>query len=276
MLSAYRLLLLVLCTILLSPPAIGQSSYDLFGNARSDALAHSTTALASAAGVHANPASRATLSAPTALFYARQGFGLSVLRYAATSVTIPSRWGAASVGASTFGFEDYREIHINAGYARSFRFGTTRAVHLGALGRYYHTSIAEYRHAGTVGLNVGLLVPLLRSLSLGAHATNITGTILVDGEPIPQTLSVGLHYEAVEHVQILTDVFKDVRFPAAIRGGVEVRPVDFLAVRAGVATVPIRFMGGTGVRLGPLAADIAAEQHQRLGWTPSASLRVQW
>lgn len=276
MVSAFRLLTLLLCPVLLCPPTLGQSSYDLFGSARSDALGHSTTALPSAAGVQANPASQATVQTMTALFYARQGFGLSVLRYAASHAAIPMGAGGISVGASTFGFDDYREIHINAGYARTFRFGTTRAMHIGVLGRYYHTSINEYGSAETVGVNLGLLVPLMRSLSLGAYATNVNGTALVQGEPIPQTLAVGLHYEALDDVQLVADVFKDVRFPASVRGGLEVEPVDFLALRAGVTTLPVRFMGGAGVLLGPLAANVAAEQHQRLGWTPSASLRVRW
>jgi hypothetical protein len=98
----------------------------------------------------------------------------------------------------------------------------------------------------------------------------------VNGEPIPRTLAVGLQYRALRQMYVLVDLFKDVRFPTAVRSGIEVRPVSVLALRAGVTTAPVRFMGGVGIHLGPLRADLAAEQHQELGWSPSASLRVHW
>jgi hypothetical protein len=120
------------------------------------------------------------------------------------------------------------------------------------------------------------MVRLLRSLRLGAHATNLNGPSLVDGEPLPRTLAVGLSYRALEQMRVLVDAFKDVRFPLSVRGGLEVRPVSLLALRAGITTAPVRFTGGAGVRLGRLQANIAMEQHQVLGWSPSASLRVQW
>lgn len=271
-----RLTVLLLGLGVACPSARAQSSYDLYGSARADALGNSTTALPSAVGVHANPAARAALPQSTAQFYARQSFGLSALRYGATHAAVPFGWGTVSTGLSTFGFDDYREVHATVGYARGLSFGTSRAVRVGAALRYHHTSVAGYGSAGTAGLNVGLGVSLLRSLHLGAHATNINGAALTDGEPLPRTLAVGLAYEALKTVRVTADVFKDIRFPVSVRGGLEVQPVAPLFLRAGVTTAPVRFAGGAGVRLGPLRAQVAAEQHQTLGWSPSASLQVQW
>lgn len=255
--------------------SFGQSSYDLYGSARADALGYSTTAAPSALGVHANPAAAATRDRSVASFYAREGFGLAALRYGAAHIVRPFSWGAPSAGISTFGFEEYREVHLSAGYARSVSLGTTRSLHAGATVRYHHTSIAGYGSAGAVGLNVGLLVALLRSLHFGAHATNVNGAHAAN-MTLPRTLAVGIHYRALDHVAVLADVFKEDRFPLSVRGGIEVSPVPPLVLRVGVTTVPVRFMGGAGLRLGPLHADIAAEQHRELGWSPSASLRVQW
>lgn len=213
---------------------------------------------------------------PTTVFYARQSFGLSALRYGSSHVTLPFAWGALSAGASTFGFGEYREVHLSAGVARSFQFGTSREVHFGMTARYYNTSISSYGSAGALAVNGGFIVRLLRSLRLGAHATNLTGRALVEGEPLPQTLAVGLEYRPVDRMRVLVDLFKDVQFPFSVRGGLEIRPVGLLALRAGVTTAPVRFSGGAGVRLDPVRADIAVEQHQELGWSPSASLRIHW
>jgi len=268
--------LLIVAVLGLVRPTHGQSSYDLFGNARADALGNATTALPATVGVQSNPSARAGLSRPTALFYARQSFGLDALRYGATHVAVPGSWGTLSAGASTFGFEDYREIHLSLGYARGLQFGTARSLRMGGTLRLHHTSIAEYGRAAALGLNLGLGLRLLRSLHLGATATNVTGASLVPDESLPRTLAVGLFYRALDDVLVVIDAFKDVRFPLTMRGGLEVQPVSPLFLRAGVTTTPTRFRTGLGVRLGPLNADVAAEQHQRLGWSPSASLRVRW
>jgi len=270
-------LYLVLGLLLLGcPTAPAQSTFDLFGSARADGLSRATTAAPTAWGAHANPATNAVVPDYSVSFYAQEAFGLSSLRYGAVSLVAPFRWGAAIGGASTFGFEEYREMHFNAGMARSFSFGTTRSFHLGATLRYHHTRIAGYGSASGWALNLGLLVQMLPALHLGAHATNVNGASLTDGEALPRTLSMGLQYRAHEDIRVLVDLFKDVAFPATARMGLEVRPLDVLALRAGASTVPTQFSGGVGVTLGPLEADVAAQQHQELGWSPSATLRLYW
>ncbi len=269
-------LLIAGCLVAGSSPAHGQSTYDLFGGARASALGYASTALTTAFGVHGNPAAAARRSHRVVSFFAREAFGLSALRYGSVAGTWPAAWGSVSGGASTFGGDGYREVHYSLGYARGLSFGTSRHVHLGLTGRYYHTRIDGYGSAGTVGLHLGLLLPLLSSLDLGAHATNVNGPSLVEGEPLPQTLSVGLQYRPGDALRVLVDVFKDRAFPAAVRSGLEVRPLPLIALRAGVTTAPPRFTGGIGLHLGWLQAHVAAEQHAELGWTPSASLDVHW
>lgn len=262
--------------VILTAPALGQSTTDLLGNARSDALGNATTASLSSVGPHANPGSPATLDHSTVLFYGRENFGLAALRYGATQVAVPTEWGVPSIGASTFGFDEYREVHLSVGIARPLQFGTSRQIHVGLVGRYHHTSIEGYGSAHAVGLNAGIVVTLLPALQLGAHATNINGASLVNEESIPRTLAVGIDYQALDQVTILVDLFKDVRYPATIRGGLEISPVDELALRIGHTTAPVRLTGGAGIHLGPLHAAIAAERHQELGWSPSASVEIQW
>lgn len=257
-------------------PSSAQSSYDLRGHARSTALGHATTALATDVGGHVNPAVRSTRSGRAVTFFARQSFGLAALRYGAAHVVEPTAWGAFSAGAGTFGFDAYREVHLNAGYARSLQLGTTRRLHAGVNLRYYHTRAEDYGSAGAVGVNVGLLVQVLPSLDFGAHATNVNVPHITNGEALPRTLAVGLSYAAERRVRVVADAFKDVDFPLSLRAGIEVRPVERLRLRAGVASHPTRFTAGVGVTAGPLRADVAAEQHQELGWSPAASLDVHW
>lgn len=257
-------------------PVHGQSAYDLFGGGRASGLGYASTALSNTVGAHANPAASAAHRQRAVSFFARQSFGLSALRYGAVYGTWPTDWGVASGGAGTFGGEGYREVHYSLGYARDLQFGTSRHVYVGLTARYYHTRIDGYGGAGALGLHLGLLLPLLPTLQLGAHVTNVNSPSLVDGEPLPQTLAVGLQYRATKRLLVLADVFKDLSFPVAVRGGLEVRPISLLALRAGVTTSPTRFTGGVGLHLDWLRAHIAAEQHAELRWSPSASIEIHW
>lgn len=271
---------LVLAGVLAGPlplaPAHAQSTYDLQGSARTSALGYASTALPTTAGVHANPAAGASHRRRVVSLYGRESFGLSALRYGSVYTTWPLGWGVVSAGASTFGNDKYREVHFSLGVARSLQLGTSRRVHVGLVGRYYHTRIERYGGTGALGLHAGFLVRVLPVLHFGAHATNLNGPTLVDGEPLPQTLSVGLQYRATERFLVVMDAFKDIAFPVAVRGGLEVRPISMLALRVGVTTAPTRFTGGIGLRLGRIRAHLAAEQHPDLGWSPSASLEVRW
>lgn len=258
------------------PLAHGQSGYDLYGNARASGLGYASTALTTAAGPHANPAVSALRENRTITFYGREAYGLSLLRYGAVHGAWPMDWGTISMGGSTFGDDAYREVHYSLGVARGFQLGTSRQIQVGLRARYYHTQIDEYGGAGALGLHVGLLVPLLPSVHFGAHVTNVNAPSLVNAEPLPQTLSVGLQYRVTRQFFVVMDVFKDLAFPAAIRGGLEVHPVSALALRAGITSTPTRFTGGIGLQLGWIRAHVAAEQHAELGWSPAASLELRW
>lgn len=257
-------------------PGYAQSTYDLFGSARSSALGYASTALTTAAGVHANPAAGAAHKQRLVSFYVREAYGLSSLRYGAGYLRWPQEWGSISAGTSTFGNENYRELHYSLGYARRLHLGTSRPLYVGIRGRYYDTRIEGYGSARALGLHLGLLVTILPSLQFGAQATNINSPSLNGRKKLPQTLQIGVRYQATRTFVVLAEVFKDVSFPLSGRAGIEVRPVPRLALRTGVTTAPLRFTGGVGVQLGWIRAHLAAEQHLELGWTPSASLELRW
>jgi len=258
------------------PPAHAQSGYDLYGSARASGLGYASTALATTAGPHANPSASALREGRAVAFYAREGYGLSLLRYGAVHALWPTNWGTVSAGAGTMGGQAYREVQYSLGVARELRFGTARSIRVGVRGRYYHTRIEGYGGVGALGLHLGLLVPLLPSLHFGAHATNLNAPSLVDDESLPQTLSVGLQYRVHRRALVVLDVFKDLAFPAAVRGGLEIRPIPMLALRAGITSSPPRFTGGVGLRLEWIRAHVAAEQHTELGWSPAVSLELRW
>ncbi|MEO1480412.1 MAG: hypothetical protein AAFV01_17770, partial [Bacteroidota bacterium] len=65
-------------------------------------------------------------------------------------------------------------------------------------------------------------------------------------------------------------------FDTSVRGGLEIRPVEVLAVRAGFTTAPARISLGAGVDLSRAHAALAFENHEALGWTPAIDLLVRF
>lgn len=254
-----------------------QSTVSVEGGARSVALGGATTALPADAWGFSNPAAWAPLPGRAVSFFASQAFGLPEMRLAAAHYVEQTKLGALAGGARTFGFEDFRESHFNLGFARGFSPGTSRRFYAGLNLRYYHLQLGgSYGSSGALGLSMGGLVAALPNLHFGFHATNLNGPAWSNGEALPRTLAVGLCYAPGPGVRLLLDAFKDSAHPLSARSGLEVHPVDVLALRVGVATAPTRFTAGAGLRLGRLAADLAAERHELLGWSPAASLSLQW
>lgn len=269
-----RTLCCLLVCLLLAPVASWAQSME--GGARSAALGGASTALLEDVWGFSNPAIWGTRSGPALSFYATESFGLSELRLAAIHAVQPFSFATLAGGARSFGFEDFRETHLNLGVARGVSLGTARTFYVGINLRYYNVSITNYGTASTVGLSVGWLTQIVSDLYLGFHALNINQPVWQDDDAVERALSLGLGYTPSEQALVVFDVIKDVRFPLAVRGGVEFAPVPNLFLRTGVTTEPTRYTAGVGIQLGRIVADVAAENHQDLGWSPGVSLGLEW
>ena len=267
---------LLMLALLLGSPLSGQAQTSTEGGARAAALGGAATALSHEPTGYANPAAWATFMARAVSFFASEAFGLAALRLGAAAYVEPTPFGTFAAGARTFGFDDYRETHFHAGFARGFRLGSTRRFHLGISLRYQRIAIPGYGGTGVLALGLGGLVQVRPGVQVGFQATNLHRPKLAGREELPRTLSLGLAYQPAEQVLIVLDAYKDVRFPLSVRAGVEVLPVAVLFLRAGATTAPQRITAGAGLRLGKLTADIAGEHHEVLGWSPALSVGLSW
>ncbi len=216
----------------------------------------------------ANPASLAQMEGFGAGLFAGQAFELSEFRLGAVYALHGFSWGTVRAGAQSFGFDAFREHQFPLSLARSFEFGTTRAVSVGAEARYYHVRMDGFGSDASVGLSLGMQVYFSPELQFGVSTTNLNEPALGDEDELPRSLQAGVAYLPRGPVTLLLDVVKDVRFPVSYRGGVEVAPVDALRLRGGLATEPTRFTVGVGLHLGRIVADVATDRHEVLGWSP--------
>lgn len=236
------------------------------------ALGSATTALTGDLWAFQNPASWAGVSRPAVAFFAGQAFGLPELRLAALQGAYPVGPGVVSAGLRTFGYRAFRETHLTLGLARAFHPGTNRDLYLGLRVRYQQVRIDGYGSGSAVGLSVGWQVAVWPSLYAGGQATNLNRPAYAGREALPRSFSLGLAYLPSPGLTVVVDVYKEVRYPATVRAGLEVRPVPALALRSGYTGTPSRLTAGVGITLPPVEAGVAAEHHEVLGWSPAFSL----
>ncbi|MDX1545951.1 MAG: hypothetical protein R3247_03135 [Rhodothermales bacterium] len=271
-----RTLLALIVVFSLAPALSTVAQTGLEGGARAAGLGGAYCALPAHAAGRANPAAWASLPTRAVTFFAAQPYGLRALRLAAVDAFVPAGWGTATAGIRVFGTEAYRETHAHVGLARGFGLLSARRVHLGLRLRLHHVAIDGYGRAAALAVAGGLLVEVVPGLTAGVEAANLHAPSLAGREELPRTLALGLAYRPAPPMLLLVDVVKDVRFPLSVRAGAEASPGGVLVVRAGAATAPARFAAGAGIRLGTLGADVAAERHEALGWSPAIALNVTW
>ncbi len=264
----------LLCALAL-PAAQAQLVPLAEGGARALALGRATVALEGDVWGHHNPASWATLSGRAASAFASQAFGLSELRVGAIAVAEPTRFGVLAASARSYGFEDFRELHFGAGFARSFAVSASRRVHAGLRLGYTSVSIPGFGSAQALGLSLGVMTEVLPDLAFGFHAYNLNRPAFSEADPLRRGLEVGFAYRPAERALLLFGVDKEAAFPLAFRGGLEVQPVDVLVLRTGFTTEPVRFSAGVGVQVGTLRADVSAERNEWIGWTPAFGFGIQ-
>lgn len=268
--------LLALLLLLAPIEAVAQLVPLAEGGARSLALGRATTALGGEVwGLH-NPAAWAELDRPEVGVFVSQAHGMSELRTASAAVAYPTAFGTPTLAARTHGFEDFRETVLGIGFGRSVPLSATRNLHAGAALRATTVSIPTFGSATALGLSLGVIAEVVPGVHLGAHALNLNRPQLSDADPLETRLDAGLAWTAHPRARLLLAASKDADFPLSLRGGVEVLPVEALALRAGFATEPTRFSAGVGWRFAMIRADVAVELHEVLGMTPAFEVGVRW
>ncbi len=270
------LLLVVLCA-----PGPARAQY-AEGSARFLAMGRTGVAVGGEAWGHTNPAAVAGLTERRAALSASQAFGLSELRLASLAAAVPTPAGTVALGARTYGFSERRETRVVLAAGRPIPLSRTRRLDAGVTLGYESAATEGFGSAGAVLVGAGVQGEVLPRLRVGLAARNLLGVVRSAEADLRQSLAtvpgiaVGLAYAASDRALVVLDADQDLDFGLSIRGGVEVRPVEVLALRVGAGSVDgaSRVSAGAGVLAGRLRADVAVEFHQALGATPAFGLEV--
>lgn len=230
-------------------------------------------ALADASFSLLNPAALASItSAHLMLFHSPSPFGLPELSNGGLAFSVPMFSGALQASATTTGGTIYREQSVMLAYALPL----DDAVSFGAALSYNALSIERYGSAHTIGIDIGIAVEPIHDMRLGASVLNVNRpTIGIARDELPRIFMLGAAVRLSDQADISADIIKDIRYPESVRIGIEVRPLQYVALRTGVSGAPSRFYAGIGVRVSFIEFDYSITTHQELGPTHTIGLDIE-
>jgi hypothetical protein len=149
-------------------------------------------------------------------------------------------------------------------------------LHFGLAGNYNHISFGEdYGSGGAIGVDIGVAAEITSNLWIGAKTININRASYKGiREDLPRETAIGFSYALNELALFAFDVVKDVSFPVAYRGGVEIKVIDNLKGRVGITTAPSTYSLGFGYGREQWDINFAVQKHEVLGFSPGLDFMI--
>jgi hypothetical protein len=230
--------------------------------ARAAAVGGPAAVLVGVDGARQNPAALSIEDRASLSFGFSRPFGLSELDGRSVDIVIPARVGVFNIALSGFGYEAFSTTEFSVGFGRRIW-----ASSVGLRSRVVLTRLAAYGSDNRVALDVGWMQSLTNDLMLGGSIKNVgfnSGRV---------EISSGLAMRGAGHFLALVSTTISTGNSADFRFGVEVKPVDALAVRLGKYTNPATATAGLGMMVKRLTIDFAISLHPRLGLTNVFTIR---
>jgi hypothetical protein len=198
-------------------------------------------------------------------------YGIKELNQVNLVINMPIRKIPAAFGVSSFGNNLYREMQLTA--AGAYRIGSKLSAGLSM--QYYFCTIKGYGSQSVWGFNLGLAYSLIENIRIGSHITNINQPAISRmDEKLPQTFSLGIHYQASTLLALNMDLFHDNRFDQEYRFGLAYRVTPYLSLRGGVIDRLNNYSGGCALFLKSIVFEYALVSHQILGASHITSLMI--
>jgi hypothetical protein len=224
-------------------------------------------------GVFFNPAGVAQSDKPALCLFIVRPFGLRELSRETVSSMYKTRFGGISVNFQTFGNSQYRENCFSIGWGNRWQ----NRLFYGLLVKLASLQIDRYGSSSTLMSDIGLLYKMNDRISWGVSMTNLNqGRIGHLNDPLPQVTRVGLCYFPVQGLLFSVELDKDIRFPAELRGGIEICPLPALLLRCGLNRNPSSISFGIGFAWSLFSFDYAFTVHPVLGATHQGSISIDW
>ncbi|HXI00793.1 MAG TPA: hypothetical protein VNI52_11045 [Sphingobacteriaceae bacterium] len=174
---------------------------------------------------------------------------------------------------SRYGFSAYNEQLVSL--AASRRWGQ---ISLGLGFNYHQLKIQNYGSSDAVSVDIGFQYKLNKDITLGAHVTNParSGYNNEVGASVPVSIDFGGTYRVSNSVLLTSEIQKTLNSTTSLKFGTEYKIIEWLALRGGISSNPVRQYFGFGISHQKFRFDAATYSQSYLGFVPQIGLSYEF
>lgn len=258
-----------LLLIFLSSQALGQMN----AGSRLTALGSSGVALQDIWSVRKNQAGLSGISKVVAAMNYEQLFVDQEISVQSAVLILPELKNVFALTFNRYGFTAYNEQQVSLACSR--KWGD---VSLGMGFNYHQLKIQNYGSADAVSADVGIQYQLNETITLGAHIANPSGSRFNDAISalVPVVIDFGTACKLSDKLLITSEIEKTLNSEMSFRLGTEYNIAEWLALRGGISTNPMRQYFGFGVGHEKFRFDAATYTQYYLGFVPQVGLSYEF
>lgn len=231
-----------------------------------------------------NPAGLVNLNSIKIISYFRKPFGL--FQSAGAGFAVPTKIGVSAISLRWFSvkgeyrgsdstlIDDNSTLHSESTISFSHALNLQKNFAAGFSLNIYNLKQARFGSTFAWGLDLGFSGNLYRKWKMGISVHNLNSPEVGKEHPedLPRVVRAGVAFSPVENISSSFDFRHEVGYPVRIAFGQEFTLSEYLMLRAGIQTEPVRFSGGITISYSGFNIDYAIIQHSELPFTHQIAL----
>lgn len=247
------------------------SQYEAIG-ARSSAMGDASVPFIDTWSVFNNPAALGfTTKIQLGLSY-KNNFLLKELSQYSLAFSLPvKKVGVFGIAIDRFGYSEFSQNKFGLSYSRKFG----KIFSLGVQMNLHYIHIGDiYGNKFTASGSISFLIKPMKNWVIGGNVYNITATpISIDARDRINTIfRLASSYTVADKLLISIEGEASLQYDPTFKAGFEYKPIELLAIRAGINTYPMSPTFGFGINYKKVLFDFAGKWHPVLGFSPIVSL----
>ena len=241
-----------------------QLNAQTFNAAPFEGMGNTGIAIESIYSLTNNPAGLGNLTGVNLAIAYQPHFMTKELRTQAVYIGLPVK----NVGALGFSMRNYgiqsvsSFLTANVSYARSFGgiFSTSVTAN------YHRYYVENYINDNSFSLDLGAQIRMNEQVNIGFLFINTTFSKFKDDteQYLPTEIAAGFLYKISKDISVAGDTYYEFADGFNIRAGLEYSIANEVSLRGGVASNPMQYFGGIGLRWNKFQFDVSSSFHTRL------------
>ena len=239
--------------------------------ARSTGIGGASSTLSDTWSIFNNPGASGAIDMSSVSVTYQNRYNLEAFQTVAATGILNTKWANLGIGFYRFGDELYSQHKISLSISHQLQM-VSLGLNISRL-QYY---IEDLGNQSAFIIEFGGLVTLTEQILIAATVSNVSNAETSNKNPIPVAMTAGISFRPNSSFMLNADLEKDLHFDENLKLGLEYFIADWIAIRTGVSTSPLRGSFGFGIFPGKFLIDYAFLSREGLGDIHEISLGYQF